>query len=105
MMYCIDNIDMSIVQCSYEQEQYYIYIKDEYTNNILQLAGYKDISEDDYEYILVKDIFRNYHREYALKSAKNAFIYSRDVIRGRFVEAEKIIATDSIYSYKYANYV
>ena len=49
----------------------YIYIKDEYTNNILQLAGYKDISEDDYEYILVKDIFRNYHREYALKSAKN----------------------------------
>ena len=43
MIYKQDNIDMSLVQCPYEEEKGYIYIADDYTNNILKLSGYDEI--------------------------------------------------------------
>ena len=39
MIYKKDNIDMSLVTSDYEEERAYIYISDEYTNNILKLSG------------------------------------------------------------------
>ena len=36
------------VQCPYEEEKGYIYIADDYTNNILKLSGYSDIDQGDF---------------------------------------------------------
>ena len=51
MIYKQDNIDMSLVQCPYEEEKGYIYIADDYTNNILKLSGYDEISDDDFKFM------------------------------------------------------
>ena len=49
MIYNKEYIDMSLVQCQYKEELGYIYISDEYTNNILKLSGHDEISEDDFK--------------------------------------------------------
>ena len=91
---------MSLVQCPYEEEQGYIHISDEYTNNLLKLSGYNDIdSEDEYFYLCHVEILKTHLHEYALKGAENAFNYAWHVLKGRFESGEPIIATDAQYSY------
>ena len=128
MIYKTYNIDISLVQCPYEEERGYIYIEDEYTNNILKLSGYSDIDEDDYDHILDMGILEKYQHEYSITTPANTFNYvyrvlqkpyaageptiatnaeisywyARDVLNGRFELGEPVIATDAEYSYKYA---
>ena len=102
MIYKKDTIDMSLVQCGYEEEQGYIYISDEYTNNILTLSGHSDISEDDYISICASGKFTSFPYYYSTNSYRNAYHYALWVLKGRFELGEPIIATDSIYSYRYA---
>ena len=68
---------MSLVQCPYEEEEEdgYIYIADEYTNNILKLSGYSDINIHDYHYLCGCNILADFLYEYALKSAEYTYIY------------------------------
>jgi hypothetical protein len=40
-----------------------------------------------------------------IQTAKNAYLYARDVIKGRWVEGEPIIATDPGWAYMYARYI
>ena len=68
MIYKKDTIDMSLVQCQYEEEHEYIYIADEYTNNILKLSGYNDIDEDDYVSICASGKFTSLPYYYSTKS-------------------------------------
>lgn len=105
MIYKKDNIDMSLVQCPYEEEDKYIYIEDEYTNNILKLSGYNDIDEDDFYVLCNGRIFEKATYEYALKSARNAYNYAHDRIGSVFPLGEEVIATDTYYSFIYAKYV
>ena len=102
MIYNKENIDMSLVQCPYEEEKGYIYISDEYTNNILKLSGYSDISEDDYISLCYYKKLVKYLPEYTIKSPSNAYHYARDVHGGRFELCEPVITTDAHYSYYYA---
>jgi hypothetical protein len=37
-----------------------------------------------------------------IQTARDAYRYARDVIKGRFLEGEPLIATDLNYSYRYA---
>lgn len=122
---------MTLVQCPYEEDKGYIYISDEYTNNILKLSGYSDINEDDYDHILDMDIHIKHQHEYAMTTPTNTFNYAyrvikkpyaageptiatnaevsywyaRDVLNGRFELGEPVIATDTRYAYNYAKYV
>ena len=102
MIYKTDNIDMSLVQCPYEEERGYIYIEDEYTNNILKLSGYNDIDEDDYDHILDMDIHRKHHHEYAITTPANTFNYAYMVLKKPYAEGEPNIATNAEISYWYA---
>ena len=102
MIYKKENIDMSLVQCPYEEERGYIYISDEYTNNILKLTGYDEISDDNFRTMFYYKCLVKYLPEYAIKSPSNAYHYSCDVHGGRFELGEKLIATDPHYSYYYA---
>lgn len=43
--------------------------------------------------------------EQALSSPMNAYLYARDVIKGRFPEGEAVIAQDPQWAYMYAVYV
>ena len=97
MIYKKDTIDMSLVQCQYEEEHEYIYIADEYTNNILKLSGYNDIDEDDYVSICASGKFTSLPYYYSTKSYRNAYHYARRVLNGRFELGEKLIATDKVY--------
>ena len=38
----------------------------------------------------------------SIQTAEDAYLYARDVIKGRFLEGEAIIATDPEYAYYYA---
>ena len=105
MIYKKENIDMSLVQCPYEEEQGYIYISDDYTNNVLKLSGYSDIVEIEYYHLCEYDVFKEYLHEYALKCAQNAYHYARIFITGRFDLGEEIIATSSECSYKYSRHI
>lgn len=105
MIYNKENIDMSLVQCGYEEEQGYIYISDEYTNNILRLCGFLDISEVDFEMICHRGIFINKLETYAINSPSNGYYYARYILRGRFKLGEPIITRDAVYAYLYSNYV
>ena len=103
MIYKKDTIDMSLVSCDFEEENGYIYISDEYTNNILKLSGYSDISEDDYLSICESGGFASLpHCYYSTNSCRNAYHYALWVLRGRFDLGEKLIATDALHSYYYA---
>ena len=46
----------------------YIYIADDYTNNILKLSGYDEISDDDFKFMCFYKALVEYLSEYALKS-------------------------------------
>ena len=98
---------MSLVQCPYEEEEEdgYIYIADEYTNNILKLSGYSDINIHDYHYLCGCNILADFLYEYALKSAEYAYIYAHDVIDGKFINGENIISKSPKYSYMYARHI
>ena len=82
MIYNKEDIDMSLVQCQYEEEQGYICIVDEYTNNILKLSGYNDIDDYDFQTMCLSNLLELHLYEYALKSAPNAYFYSRSCITG-----------------------
>ena len=56
MIYNKEDIDMSLVQCQYEEEQGYICIVDEYTNNILKLSGYNDIDDYDFQTMCLSNL-------------------------------------------------
>ena len=84
MIYKKYNIDMSLVQCPYEGVHGYIYIADDYTNNILKLAGYSDINEYDFYVLCNGRIFETATYEYALKSAINAYNYAAYILEGVF---------------------
>ena len=105
MIYKKEDIDMSLVQCPYEEERGYICIEDEYTNNILKLSGYSDIGEHDFYVLCNGRIFEKATYEYALKSASNAYNYAHDRIGSVFPLGEEIIAADTYYSFIYAKYV
>ena len=60
MIYNKEYIDMSLVQCQYKEELGYIYISDEYTNNILKLSGHDEISEDDFKTLCFYKAFVKY---------------------------------------------
>lgn len=96
---------MSLVQCPYEEEYDFIYISDEYTNNILKLSGYRDIGEHDFWVLCTGRIFETATYEYALKSPSNAHCYAAYKLGDVFKEGEAIIATDPHYSYRYAREV
>lgn len=102
MIYKKENIDTSLVQCPYEEEQGYIYIGDNYTNDLLKLSGYSDIS-DDFFVCCSDKILINHIGDYALLSAEHAYWYAAGVVEGRFKLGEEVIATDPRYSYKYAH--
>lgn len=102
MIYYKEVIDMSLVQCPYEEERGYIYISDEYTNNVLKLSGYDEISEDDFKSLCHYKKLVKYLPEYTIKSPSNAYHYALWVLKGRFELGEKLIATDPHYSYYYA---
>ena len=102
MIYKQDNIDMSLVQCPYEEEKGYIYIADDYTNNILKLSGYDEISDDDFKFMCFYKALVEYLSEYALKSASNAYNYAQYWRCSAFPLGEEIIATDADFSYEYA---
>ena len=102
MIYTKDKIDMSLVQCPYEEERGYIYIADDYTNNILKLSGYSDIDDDDYQYLCKCDILADFLYEYTLKSASNAYNYAHHILGSVFPLGEEIIATNALYAYHYA---
>ena len=102
MIYNKDDIDISLVQCPHEEEHGFIYISDEYTNNILKLSDYSDINVKDYHYLCRRNILADFLYEYALKSAKNAFFYSRDILKSRFEIGEFVISKDAQCSYRYA---
>jgi len=120
MIYKKENIDMSLVECPYEEEQGYIYISDEYTNNVLKLSGYNDIDERCFADICENNILSSYHSIYSLTSAKHSYLFmkytnvktpellesvskcadssyrfSREVIRDRFEIGEEIISSDA----------
>lgn len=105
MIYRKESIDMSLVSCSYEEEHEYVYISDEYTNNILKLAGHNDINDADYHHLCCCDIFSNYLYEYALRSPKYAYIYAHDVLDGKFINGETIISKSPKYSFLYAMHI
>ena len=102
MIYKKENIDMSLVQCSYDEDRGYIYISDEYANNVLKLSGYDEIGEDDFKSLCHYKKLVKYLPEYTLKSPSNAYHYALWVLKGRFELGEKLIATDPHYSYYYA---
>ena len=128
MIYTKDKIDMSLVQCPYEEERGYIYIADDYTNNILKLSGYSDIDDDDYQYLCKCDILADFYmsthlnlqamhiithhilgsvfplgEEIIATNALYAYHYALGVIKGRFELGEPVIVTDSCYSFLYAH--
>ena len=103
MIYRKDAIDMSLVQCPYEEEQGYIYISDEYTNNILKLSGCNDIDEVDFQTLCVYKFLEPYLYDYTLKSTTNVYYYARYVLGGRFELGEQYIASDAFNSYLYAS--
>ena len=93
---------MSLVQCPYEEEKGYIYIADDYTNNILKLSGYSDISDEDFKFACFYKALVEYLPEYALKSASNAYNYAQYILGSAFPLGEPIIATNAECSYSYA---
>ena len=105
MIYNKENIDMSLVQCPYEEEKGYIYISDEYTNNILKLSCYSDIDEHDFFVLCEVGVWKQHLSMYALCSPERAFEYAHYVLGGRFELGEPIIATDPKHSYWYAKNV
>ena len=60
MIYNKDDIDISLVQCPHEEEHGFIYISDEYTNNILKLSDYSDINVKDYHYLCRRNILADF---------------------------------------------
>ena len=80
----------------------YIYIADDYTNNILKLSGYDEISDDDFKFMCFYKALVEYLSEYALKSASNAYNYAQYWRCSAFPLGEEIIATDADFSYEYA---
>ena len=105
MIYNKEYIDMSLVQCQYKEEQGFIHISDEYTNNILKLSGYDEIDDSDFKTMCINNILELHLYEYALKSAPNAYRYARDILKGRFELGEVTIANDSYLSLMYASEV
>ena len=103
MIYKKDNIDMSLVTSDYEEERAYIYISDEYTNNILKLSGYDEINESDFKTMCYYKTLVKYLPEYTIKSPSNAYHYARDVHGGRFELGEPAITTDAEFSHYYAS--
>ena len=93
---------MSLVQCGYEEEHGYISINDNYTNNLLKLTGYTELSEDGLVGLCYKQILSNELVIYAQKYARIGYMYSCHVLKGRFELGEPAIAKDSYYSYLYA---
>jgi len=102
MIYKKENIDISLVQCPYEEEQGYIHISDEYTNNVLKLSGYSDIDEREYIRLCKNDILINHLEAYSMKNIKYAFFYTREVVKDRYPLLEPLFATDAEISYWYA---
>jgi hypothetical protein len=94
---------MSLVQCPYDEEQGYIYISDDYTNNVLKLSGYNDIdSEKEYFNLCEESVLKEHLHIYSLKNLRFAYLYARNILKGRFELGEPTIATDANYSYLYA---
>lgn len=127
MIYKKDDIDMSLVSCDFEENSGYIYVTDSFTNDLLKLSGYSDISETDFYQLCSSAIFTEYMDEYKTKTPKAAihylyfvnsrcydsekvvatsagfsYDYALDVLDGRFPLAEKTISASAEYSYKYA---
>jgi hypothetical protein len=103
MIYKKENIDMSLVECPYEEEYGYIHISDDYTNKLLKLSGYSDIDEIEYYHLLYEGgVLKNHLQEYSTLNASNAYHYAKKIIKGRFELGESAISTNSHYSYRYA---
>lgn len=102
MIYKKEKIDMSLVTCPYEEQQGYISIEDDYTNSVLKLSGYSDISEDDFKSLCYYKKLVKYLPEYTFKSPNNAYHYALNVLEGRFEFGESAISTSDEYSYWYA---
>lgn len=105
MIYNKKEIDMSLVECPYEEEDGYIYITDDYTNNILKLSDYSGINDEDYAYLCRCNILVGFLYEYALHTAGNAYVYAQYVIDGKFSDGENIISKSPKYSYWYSRYI
>jgi hypothetical protein len=93
MIYKKENIDMSLVQCPYEEEQGYIHISDDYTNNVLKLSGYGDINGSEYSEVCNYNVLRDYVISYVSKGPIYSYLYARYVIKGRFAFGEPLIAS------------
>ena len=102
MIYKKGTFDMSLVQCPYEEEKGYIYIADDYTNNILKLSGYSDIDQGDFNVLCEVGVLKEHLSTYALCSPKCAFTYALYVLGGKFELGEEVIAKDAQCSYWYA---
>ena len=102
MIYKKEYIDMSLVQCPYEEDRGYICIEDEYTNNILKLSGYSDIDQGVFYVLCEVGVLAQHLSMYALRSPEGAFAYALYVLGGRFELGEEMIAKDSQCSYLYA---
>ena len=102
MIYKKSEIDKSLVTCPYEEQEDYIYIEDEYTNNVLRLAGYSDISRRDFIDLCFDKILVDKLLPYALKSPEYGYLYARNTLKGRFELGEQAIATEPVFSYYYA---
>ena len=99
MIYKKDDIDMSLVQCPYEEQGGYISIDDEYTNNVLKLSGYIEIKCYDFFNICDKRLFVDKLESYALKSPISCVYYAQYILKGRFELGEPIIITIKSYLY------
>ena len=71
MIYKKDDIDMSLVSCDFEENSGYIYVTDSFTNDLLKLSGYSDISETDFYQLCSSAIFTEYMDEYKNKNTKS----------------------------------
>jgi hypothetical protein len=82
----------------------------DYSMNILKHRWYK------YEHLLLSDIYLSYLYAFRLmnerwndleelilekKDARIAFLYAKDVIKGKWIEAEKFITDDDVYGMLY----
>ena len=76
MIYIKDKIDMALVSCEYDLALGYIKIEDDYTNSVLQLAGYRGITDENYTHMCIHHIFQECLEQYALLSAENAYSYA-----------------------------
>lgn len=83
MIYNKNKIDMSLVNCPFEEQGRYIYIEDEYTNILLKLSGYTEINIYDFQFLCMRGIFINKLEPYSLKSREYRYWYEHALYVGK----------------------